>query len=371
MHYDNAVILVPGFFGFGRLGTFYYFADWVAACLRGAAERALGKPTPVMGLSTVPAGSLAERQEFMLAHLAKADQVLGRPSRFHLVGHSAGGVDVELLRAEFPLRARRWADVDPTDVRRRIASITTISSPHYGTYLAESAVVGFLRNPLQHMGALPETSAVALQLAKLAFERPVVHEALLASVRGWSDSARFLVSLLTDDKLLADLRCDSMERIRREKAPVLDVPVNCFVTGVPTKPVVEESRERKPDEFFEWIHKLTGQVTGKPSPHAEADLVDLNVFKEPVVRNPEAEVPVFDPSTNDGVVNSMTQILRAPGARFAGIVLADHGDVIGHYDRMDPLTNGTPINDGVFRSGAGFGDDQFFELYGRVARGFV
>ena len=257
------------------------------------------------------------------------------------------------------------------------ATITTISSPHYGTYLADSGVVGFIRHPIQHLSALPETAAVALQLAKVVLERPVVHEALtgsVASVRGLSDSAKFLVSLLTDDKLLSDLRPESMERIRREKPPVLEVPVTCFVTAVPPKPAVDQRKvpriERKPDDFFEWIHKLTGQVTGAPSTNAEADLAELNAFKEPIVRNPDAEVPIFDPTTNDGVVNAMTQILRGPGARMGGLVLADHGDVIGHYDRTDPLTNGAPINDGVFRSGAGFGDDQFFELYGRVAQAF-
>jgi hypothetical protein len=371
MAYENAVVLVPGFFGFGRLGTFYYFADRVAACLRGAAETAFGRATPAMALATVPAGSLAERQEHLMSRLTEADNVLGRPARFHLVGHSAGGVDCELLRAEFPISARRWAELDPNGVRARLATITTISAPHYGTYLADSGVVGFLRNPLQHLTSIPETSAVTFQLLKLAVERPVVHEAVSGlGVRGWSDSARFLLSLLTDDKLLGDLRPESMERLRREKAPVLKVPVTCFVTVVPTVPVVVESKKRKPDDFFEWIHRLTAQVTGKPSPSAEADLEDLNAFKEPVIRNPKAQLPVFDPASNDGVVNAMTQILRSPGARLGGVVLADHGDVIGHYDRQDPLTEGTPINDGVFRSGAGFGDDQFFELYGRVARAF-
>jgi hypothetical protein len=57
---------------------------------------------------------------------------------------------------------------------------------------------------------------------------------------------------------------------------------------------------------------------------------------------------------------------------FGGCVVADHADVIGHYDRRDPLSLGPdgktrPINDGFFRSGAGFGDDQFFKLYERVA----
>jgi hypothetical protein len=324
-----------------------------------------------MALATVPAGSLAERQEFLLGRLAKVDATLGGPRRYHLVGHSAGGVDAELLRAERPLRADRWPDLDPRGVRARLATITTISSPHYGTYLADSGVVGFLRDPLHHLRAVPETSAVAFQLAKLAIERPVIHEALVAGVQGWSDSARFLVSLLTDDKLLGDLRPTSMEQMRQAKPPVLQVPVTCFVTAVPSRPIVHGDRERKPDHFFEWIHTLTGHVAGAISSAVEANLAELRSFREPVVRTPKAPVPGFEPSTNDGVVNAATQVLRTPGGRLGGLVLADHGDVIGHYDRQDPLTDGTPINDGVFRSGSGFADDAFFELYGRVSRALL
>jgi hypothetical protein len=204
MKYESVVVLVPGFLGFGRLGNFYYFADRVAACLRGAAEDAFGKPTPVLGVATIPAGSLAERQQFLLRQLTVADRTLGRPARFHLVGHSAGGVDAELLRAESPLGTNPWSELDPEHVRSRLATITTIAAPHYGTYLADSGVVGLLRNPLEHLKAVPEASAVALQLAKLAVERPVIHEALVAGVQGWSDSARFLMSLLSDDKLLGE-----------------------------------------------------------------------------------------------------------------------------------------------------------------------
>jgi hypothetical protein len=34
MSYENAVLLIPGSLGFGRLGNFYYFADRIAACLQ-------------------------------------------------------------------------------------------------------------------------------------------------------------------------------------------------------------------------------------------------------------------------------------------------------------------------------------------------
>jgi hypothetical protein len=368
--YENAVLLIPGFFGFGRLGNFYYFADRVAACLRGAAETAFGIPTPVMGVSTVPAGSLAERQKFLLSKMTHADRTLGRPARYHLVGHSAGGVDAELLRAESPLENTPWTDIDPDGVRPRIATITTISSPHYGTYLADSGVVSLLRDPLHHLTSVPQASVIFLQLAKLAIERPVVHQALIAGVQGWSDSARFVVSLLTDEKLLKDLRPDSMEKTRQERPPVLQVPVTCFVTAIPAKPVVNEGKVRKPDELIECLERLTGDVRGSLPRPALENLRVLNAFSGPVVRNPAAEVPAFGGSTSDGVVNAVTQILRSPGARTGGIVLADHGDVIGHYDRQDPLTSGTPINDGFFRSGSGFGDDQFFALYREVSKAF-
>ena len=39
----------------------------------------------------------------------------------------------------------------------------------------------------------------------------------------------------------------------------------------------------------------------------------------------------------------------------------DHADVLGDYDRIDIATS-LPMNTGIFRSGAGFGNDQFFEL---------
>jgi hypothetical protein len=371
MSYDNAVLLIPGFLGFGRLGNFYYFADRVAACLRGAAENAFGTPTPVIGVATVPAGNLAERQEFLLSRMTHADRMLARPARYHLVGHSAGGVDAELLRAESPLGATAWTDIDPDGVRARIATITTISSPHYGTYLADSGVVGVLGNPLHHLTSIPQASAIALQLAKLAIDRSVIHQALIGGVQGWSDSARFVVSLLRDEKLLNDLRPDSMEKTRQERPPVLQVPVTCFVTTIPAKPVVTEGNVRKPDDLIECFERLTGDVRGSLPQPAQENLGVLNAFLGPVVGNPAAELPAFEASTSDGVVNAVTQILRSTGSRVGGIVLADHGDVIGHYDRQDPLTDGTPINDGIFRSGSGFGDDQFFALYREVSKAFL
>ena len=68
----------------------------------------------------------------------------------------------------------------------------------------------------------------------------------------------------------------------------------------------------------------------------------------------------------------MRQIVNA-GRReeVGGFVVADHGDVLGHYDRQDALIGGKPYNTGLFHSGAAFGDDEFFGLYRRVAQAIL
>jgi hypothetical protein len=82
------------------------------------------------------------------------------------------------------------------------------------------------------------------------------------------------------------------------------------------------------------------------------------------IRNPDTPPLRVDAGTNDGIVNTSRQTL--PGGMLKGVVVGDHADVLGDYDRIDLATE-EPMNTGIFRSGAGFGDDQFFELYRRVA----
>src|SRR2546428_5319399 len=83
-------------------------------------------------------------------------------------------------------------------------------------------------------------------------------------------------------------------------------------------------------------------------------------------------MPAISPTLNDGVVNTVRQIVP-PGRReeVGGFVVADHGDVLGHYDRQDALIGGNPYNTGLFHSGAAFGDDEFFGLYRRVAQAIL
>src|SRR5438094_10342965 len=76
--------------------------------------------------------------------------------------------------------------------------------------------------------------------------------------------------------------------------------------------------------------------------------------------------PTISSTLNDGVVNTVRQIVnRGRREEVGGLVVADHADALGHYDRQDALIGGRPYNRGLFHSGAAFGDDEFFGLYRR------
>jgi hypothetical protein len=82
-----------------------------------------------------------------------------------------------------------------------------------------------------------------------------------------------------------------------------------------------------------------------------------------------------DRALNDGVVNSSRQLIEPLDPKeFVALVVADHFDVVGHYDRAlyvtDPKTGKSETKDemsGLLHSGSRFRDDQFFELIDLVA----
>src|SRR5207302_7808572 len=92
-----------------------------------------------------------------------------------------------------------------------------------------------------------------------------------------------------------------------------------------------------------------------------------------VIRSESGAMPAsIDLGLNDGVVNTVRQLVDPDDeCQVGGFVVADHADVLGHYDRQDALIDGPPYNAGLFHSGAGFGDDEFFGLYRRVAQAIL
>jgi pimeloyl-ACP methyl ester carboxylesterase len=118
------VLLVPGFFGFGRLGDIDYFAG-----VRPLLEQALlrhGLEARVAEVVTPPTASIRQRAARVLEALA---DLARSPGDIHVVGHSTGGLDARLAIAQtaaLPTKAR-FHDY------ARLRSVVSISCPHYGT----------------------------------------------------------------------------------------------------------------------------------------------------------------------------------------------------------------------------------------------
>jgi pimeloyl-ACP methyl ester carboxylesterase len=118
------VLLVPGFFGFGRLGDIDYFAG-----VRPLLEAALlerGFQASVTEVVTPPTASIRRRAAHVLEALVAVAKSAGD---IHVVGHSTGGLDARLAIAQtasLPTNAR----LDDYD---RLRSVVSISCPHYGT----------------------------------------------------------------------------------------------------------------------------------------------------------------------------------------------------------------------------------------------
>jgi hypothetical protein len=143
-----------------------------------------------------------------------------------------------------------------------------------------------------------------------------------------------------------------------------EVEVTNFVTVVP------QDSLRHSSSFFRSLWSMTAEHPRQHDrePTVEAAMQLLQRESSSALRPLGTAPPVFDIGVNDGVVNSARQLAEphAPHT-FGCAVVADHADVLGYYDGVDALVAGPPLRQSVFRSGAGFCDDEFFELYRRVA----
>ncbi|HEY8429137.1 MAG TPA: hypothetical protein VIL20_12210, partial [Sandaracinaceae bacterium] len=119
------IYLVPGFFGFANFGDFRYFAhvrdhlrDWLAA---------RNVPAAIHYAPTFPTASLRRRAGRLMEIVAATADGDGP---IHFIGHSTGGLDARLAVAP---RASLICAVDPEPYARRVRSVVTVTTPHYGT----------------------------------------------------------------------------------------------------------------------------------------------------------------------------------------------------------------------------------------------
>jgi pimeloyl-ACP methyl ester carboxylesterase len=346
--FRDAVLLVPGFLGLGRLGRFYYFHERIAAAIRAGLEARTGRPVLVVPCYTRPVGALAARQVFLLDQLTRVCEQVPTIERLHLVGHSAGGVDAQLLACDRPIATESW---DPLPARAKVASVVGISAPYHGTYLTQAAAVRVLWGEAGWRGALGLAGLFA-RLGLLLPQQPALPDVLAGARNQAPEAIAFLWQFLRHRELLRDLDPEVMAGLRARLRPDPRVRLTSFVTLAR----LSDDAPHRPDAFFRRLYQLTAeraQASGTV-PAALARLAPL-------------AGRALDERSSDGVVNCGLQLLDpADPAELGGLVPGDHADVIGHYDRgRKPLEERT-MQVGLFHSGSGFDDDAFFELYGRV-----
>lgn len=420
----EVVFLVPGFLGFERFQDYAYFADRCAVTLRATLAALVppgGPEVRVVPVPIPPTASLALRQRALAKTLVRRAQAIARSERLeiagvHLIGHSTGGVDAELLTYEQPISGlRTWADFDGVDVawlRDRLRSVVSLASPHQGTCLALDPIARMLvSGDARHLlGRV--TPAFKELLALLSVLPDLLSDAelpeLIFGVLQSQEGRQFLHELWCSRDLIADLSPLACAQRRASAGKKLEVLRRSFVTVAGVTPSQEQSTlecmhqkralrlldaeqavafaprapATAPDGLFLLLASLTGGK-GQGAPSCPG-LISGSVERvAEAVRSPARVVTAashlvpqrVDAVMNDGIVNSARQLIDpTDGQELAAVVIADHFDVLGHYDRtiwvtdaIDGVERPERIVSGLLHSGSEFRDNEFFDLFGRIA----
>ncbi|MEM8608537.1 MAG: hypothetical protein AAGF92_15645 [Myxococcota bacterium] len=359
------IALVPGLFGFAKLGGFDYFMHVEEALEQRFAEA--GLECDFVLVSSPPTGSIVRRAEVLLdsIELAWADT----EGPIHLVGHSTGGLDVRLF-------ACPTARPLPTEWFSRVKTAVSVSTPHYGT-------------PLAHELATLPGRRLLLALSVLTFRTlrtggvPLTALAPLLASLGRADDILGLDIKVLDritDRLLRseseggqEIR-DWFERIRADRGAVIQLTpesMDIFNAGVENHPKVRYAsvvtRMPRPAPvkvassvmspagalsaaFFTTLYlgaSNASRVYPSPRPAPEVEEYLQRQIGEPI-----------EEGFNDGLVPTLSQVWG--DVIWAGT--ADHLDILGHFKGE----KGSGHTDWQV-SGAGFNEAGFDEAMDAIA----
>lgn len=367
---NDCVILIPGFFGFGTFGRktgerISYF-DRVETALVEAKPVLKGK---IYVHEPMPTGSLESRArslfEKILAVIGE-QTVLGPDGgvRVHLVGHSTGGVDARLvMNPGFTLDG---IDQELREsVTAHVGSVTTLSAPLYGTPIATGLRVPFhllldalsLWTILDHADKLRDKTALPrvtlLSALGLMSRSPRVNEPVIRLLGDLDpDTAleieRFRGLILSDSSCMQDLAPKSMAAIN---AKLVKDPVRMrrYVTIAPKPSLFHvDAMDRRAAYALSYRETALSDFEPRELPTGAPWLIGN-------MSDALGEAPL----ANDGVVPSSSQYVKGLPAK---MVVADHLDVVGHFDGKENTT--------VFKSGAHFDADEHRKLWTDIADWF-
>lgn len=379
------VYFSPGLFGFGRLGSYDYFAH----VERELAERfaAAGHELVAHVIQELPTASIRRRATRLAEIVAQTSGV----EPIHLLGHSTGGLDARLVASS----AARAMSATSLDWLPRLRSVTSMNAPHFGTPLAGFfatakgqrvlAALSVLTMAGLSIGAQPlAATSVVLGFLRATdwifpFKLQLLARAIESTI-GMVDDARspdlraFLAAVEDDQGSLLQVSPESMDLV---VAGLDDRP------GVVYQSTASMSPSPKPLHWLEtvghpWravslslffaLHRITASHNARYPCAAMRDTApwsgDAN---EAFLARVFSEPPPL--GANDGVVPIRSQLWGT--LIWAG--LGDHLDVLGHYlDERDPSTVAPEQRHRDWlTSGSNFGHTQFASLMDAVATGML
>jgi hypothetical protein len=379
-------------FGFGRLASYDYFTH-VERALKARFE-ARGEGVAIHVAHVSPTASIRRRAlkltELVVETCSPDDPAAGP---IHLVGHSTGGLDARLVASPSVAlggpAALTW--------RHRLASVTSMNTPHYGTPLATFFTT---TSGERALGMLSALTVVALSFGSppLAIARAVVaafggvDKSLGFKIAALDRATQSLVHLL-DDVRGGDLReyVDAIADDQGAMVQLMPEAMDLVIAGVEDHPgVVYQSTASMapppratmvvPEIFHPWsvmssavfatIYTITSRYDRRypcaaPDAGEAAEAMLLRAFS----RRPGARA-------NDGVVPIRSQLW----GKLVWAGYGDHLDVLGHFldktrtsareKAAASLANEAPHVDWLY-SASGFGRPQFAALMDAIVEGML
>ncbi len=339
----HRIYLVPGMFGFGRLAGYDYFEHLERGLARRFSDA--GVPAAIAVIPTPPTASIRRRARVVAE--AVADGATDDDGPIHLIGHSTGGLDARLLASPtvhlaLPPERLAWT--------KRIRTVVTMSTPHYGTPLAQFFTTVSGARLLYALSLLTFTT--------LRYGGPplTVFSTLVAAIGSIDEALGIDIQLLdkTTDLLLRfvgeqgrnDVRA-WLDGISQDQGGILQITPEAMdifnaaaessdairygsviAAAPPPTPIRFVARVRSPYQalsatIYTTLYTVTGRehkIYPSPAPSVEARrVIDAGIGRE------------IDGSANDGIVPTLSQIWGE--LIWAG--RGDHLDVVGHFHSAD------------------------------------
>ena len=328
--------LIPGFFGFANVGRLRYFLHVHEFLTERFA--ALGVDAQVHVVKTHPTSSLPKRAARVVETIGAT---LSDRGVIHLIGHSTGGLDARLMLT--PHVALPTA-LDIEHCARRVRTVVTVSTPHYGSPLA-----GFLASLrgqkllellsvtttyVLRFGSLPLAVLLSLASAVAGTDRvgnnpglvDNLFQQLLAdfSVGRRRAVQRLLGEVAKDQALLVQLTSEGMDVFNAAVGDRPGVRYGCVVTRA-TAPGVISTLATGLDPAAQANHTLYHAVYRLAAQTPRARTPTLSAAAARTLRHAYRGVPTL--RANDGIVPTRSQVW----GEVLHAVQADHLDVIGHF----------------------------------------